>query len=286
MVVITQETINKIKREGRIPHAFLIYGDTENVRRAQNVSKMLTNVINCGVGIIPSLYSVDFVSNNDTIATICQKTLQMIRPHAIADAEIIVESLLKKGMINIARLKQDIEKIKTIIDAHIDEIIPIDNNGIAYHIGSNNHAVELLGINAQKYCNVHLQITRRIKPTYTLRIFDTVLLYDKQLAFETAAPYDLSERRSFKADKIIRPVLRNNWLSKRYSSEYVPTKAEYNQLHPQLKANYSYHGIDTNQFAVDYLFYELIENDYEGLLNPHDINSFRSLMKLLNPVKL
>lgn len=286
MVVITQETINKIKREGRIPHAFLIYGDTENVRRAQKVSKMLTNVINCGIGIIPSLYSADFVSNNDTIATICQKTLQMIRPHAISKAEVIVESLLNKGMINIAHLKQDIERIKTIVNDYIDQIIPIDNERITYHIGSNNGVIELLGINGQKYCDIHLQTSRRIKPTYTLRIFDTVLIYDKQLAFETDVPYDCSERKTFKADKVIRPVFRNSWLTKRYPSEYVPTKAEYDLLHPQLKANYSYHGANINQFAVDYLFYQLIEHDHERLLNPHDINGFRSLMKLLNPVKL
>lgn len=155
-----------------------------------------------------------------------------------------------------------------------------------YHVTVDNGVLKLIGVNGIKYCSSSYQLSKRVRYPYSLKVHGITLIYDKAITIESDCEYVVRQARKDRKETIIRPVIRNKWLSKRFDSQYALTRAEYESLHLELKRLYEYHQCNTNQFIVDYLFYQLIENDHDKLLNPNDIKGFRQFMQNINRVAL
>lgn len=286
MVLIDKYTIEKIKREGKVLNAFIREGETREVTQARNLMKAWTNICNCGLGIIPSLYTSDLVCTNQTIENACVKTLEMIKGLSVPNVRSIIKNIMKQTTINIPKLKVDLTTIKDTIHGMVDAILINVEEPTNYHVTLDNGTLKLLGVNGIKYCSHTYQLSKKVRCPYTLRVHGTTLIYDKSIPIESDCEYDLKQARKDRKEIIIRPIIRNKWLSKRFDSQYALSHAEYEALDPVLKSQYAYHQCNTNQFVVDYLFYQLIANDHDKLLNPNDLRGFRMFMQNINRTRL
>lgn len=280
-MIIDKTVLDTLLHEGRLIHHYLEHGSDQNFCDARKYDKLLMDIFKCGIGIIPRLYSSDkIIYKDNTIKGAIEKTQTMIRGEGLITIEGILKDIEKRTIISLPVIESHLATIKNIIEEKINNLLPERTSNIDYHVEIRDTEIILMGaFSKNTYCSNKFETWSKQRPDFRLIIDNEATLYYDSAAEVTVEGYDHSFYKAVVVEdkwKIVVPK-QQSWLDRKYDRDYMITETDYENLHPLLKKAYSYSQCNTNRFVVDYLYYQVLMEDYDGVFRA-TLDDFRSFV--------